>query len=104
MENRSRTARKYTQLGPRPRPDYGSDAAMRTPPSIGSLILGVVVSLASLSAGCDRAPPSEGLQEWSATDHDRSEEQTRLKSGQQAAAVPKGSAGGAAPLADIAWK
>jgi mono/diheme cytochrome c family protein len=41
--------------------------------------------------GCDRAPPADGLQDWTAADHDRAEENSRVKAGAQATAAPRGS-------------
>ncbi len=71
--------------------------------------------LASIFAGlavtvilaCDRAPSTDGLQNWTPADHDRAEENTRIKAGAQASAAPK-SAGSPqndqAQLIEITWR
>ena len=57
------------------------------------LPLAVAVSL----VGCDRAPPPDGLKDWTAADHD-GEKKAGSKQG------PKGDAGGAPALVEITWR
>ncbi len=56
--------------------------------------------------GCDRAPPTDGLQNWTAADHDRAEENTRVKTGAQASAAPRGSGpkNDQAQLIELTWR
>ena len=93
---------------------------VRAPGSRGILtaILRVTLCVVTLEGvtDCDRPPPDQGLPEWTATDHDRNEEQQRAASGQQApgsaAQATRGGrgdagAGGVDPLAtlvDVTWK
>jgi mono/diheme cytochrome c family protein len=63
--------------------------------------------------GCDRPPSDQGLPEWTASDHDRNEEQQRAANGQQApssaaqAVQANRGDGGVDPLAtlvDVTWR
>lgn len=67
-------------------------------------------AFASTTMGCDRAPSSNGLPEWTAQDHDRKEEAARTSQGQApspAAASGKprqtSPAEEAAQLAELTW-
>ena len=57
----------------------------------------IVVAL--LAAACHRAPPSDGLREWSADDHDRGPDDQRA-----AQQGPKGDAGGPAVIIQATWR
>jgi len=46
-----------------------------------TLGFGLIVSM--LAFGCDRAPSADGLAEWSPQDHDRTEENSKLRAGVQ---------------------
>jgi cytochrome c oxidase cbb3-type subunit 3 len=72
------------------------------------------ITLCGITA-CDRPPSDQGLPEWTASDHDRNEEQQRVANGQQAPTsaaqaiqASRGDGGGAAdPLAtllDVTWR
>lgn len=57
--------------------------------------------------GCDRAPSADGLQNWTPADHDRAEENARVKAGAQATAAPKNSGSpqnDQAQLVEITWR
>ena len=56
--------------------------------------------LLAAAAGCDRAPSSDGLAEWTPADHD-GEKKTASATGKQGA---RGDAGGPAALVEITWK
>jgi mono/diheme cytochrome c family protein len=58
------------------------------------LILSALVAVCALA--CDRAPPADGLKEWTAADHDGEK-----KSANQG---PKGDGGGAPALVEITWR
>ena len=63
-------------------------------------ILLVLLGSASLAAlGCDRAPKTDGLKEWTAPDHDGENRQQRVAASNQG---PKGSGGGVPALVEIA--
>ena len=65
-------------------------------------ILLVLLGSASLAAlGCDRAPKTDGLKEWTAPDHDGENRQQRVAASNQG---PKGSGGGVPALVEIAWR
>ena len=64
-------------------------------------LLLIVVGTASLALGCDRAPSTEGLKEWTPGDHDGENRQKRIAAANQG---PKGDGGGAPALAEIAWR
>jgi cytochrome c oxidase cbb3-type subunit 3 len=51
-----------------------------------------------LAFACDRAPPADGLKEWTPADHDGEKATTGGKQG------PKGDGGTAPSLADITWR
>lgn len=61
------------------------------------LAFAVLMASASAMLGCDRAPPPDGLKEWTPADHD-GEKRANTNQG------PKGDAGGAPALAEIAWR
>src|SRR4051794_19677538 len=48
--------------------------------------------------GCDRAPSADGLKDWTPADHDGEKRQPGANQG------PKGDAGGAPALVEIAWR
>ncbi len=57
--------------------------------------------------GCDRAPPADGLHDWTAADHDRAEENARVQAGAQATAAPRGSGAprnDQAQVIEITWR
>ena len=63
-------------------------------------ILLLLVGSASLALACDRAPSTEGLKEWTPTDHDGENRQQRIAANQG----PKGDGGGVPALVEIAWR
>ncbi|MDB4942757.1 MAG: hypothetical protein JWP97_2291 [Labilithrix sp.] len=66
-----------------------------------SFALPAAVALASLAAfACDRAPPPDGLKEWTAADHDG--EKRTGPAGNQGPRVAGG--GGVASLVDATWR
>ena len=66
----------------------------------------VAIALAAI-LGCDRAPPADGLHDWTAADHDRAEENARVKTGVQASASPRSSGSpknDQAQLIELTWR
>lgn len=59
---------------------------------------GLIVSM--LTVGCDRAPSADGLAEWSAQDHDRTEENSKLRAGVQTTGNQKDDG---STLIEITW-
>ena len=81
--------------------------------SIGSLAALAALAFAAV-CGCERAPSSDGMKEWTAADHDRAEEQGRAANGQQAQTAPEprgeggnggngGNANAGVALIEVAW-
>jgi mono/diheme cytochrome c family protein len=71
-----------------------------------SVSLFAAVAFAAI-LGCDRAPSAEGLQNWTASDHDRTEENSRIKTGAQATAAPKNGSSpknDQAQLIELTWR
>jgi cytochrome c oxidase cbb3-type subunit 3 len=69
-------------------------------------LLALALALAA-TLGCDRAPPAEGLANWTAADHDRAEENSRIKAGARATGAPRGSGSpqnDQAQVIEITWR
>lgn len=64
---------------------------------VATVVLAGVLGLAT-AAGCDKAPPPDGLREWSAADHDGEKGTPKANQG------AKGDAGGVPALVEIAWR
>jgi mono/diheme cytochrome c family protein len=65
----------------------------------------VALAAAGCALGCERPPSVDHLQEWTAADHDRAEEQSNAATGQQAAPPGKRDAdAGAQTLVEITWQ
>ena len=79
----------YKGARPRMRPFL---TLARTPARFAAAVLAAAVAL-----GCDRAPPPDGLKEWTAADHD-GEKKAGTNQG------PKGDGGGAPALVEITWR
>ncbi len=68
--------------------------------AVGSFALGL-----ALLTACDRPPSSDGLPEWTAKDHDRTEESAKVAAGQQASARPAENAGDQnRTLVEMTWR
>ena len=67
------------------KPNVGSTQSQAPSINLGvrphSLVLGLIVSMLTIS--CDRPPSADGLAEWCAQDHDRTEENAKLRAGVQ---------------------
>jgi mono/diheme cytochrome c family protein len=63
----------------------------------GVLAFAALASSAAALAACDRAPPTDGLKEWTASDHD-GEKKVGANQG------PKGDGGGVPMLVEVTWK
>jgi mono/diheme cytochrome c family protein len=57
-----------------------------------------LVCASALVAACDRPPSTEGLKEWTPTDHDGEKKTGATNQG------PKGDAGGTPALVEITWR
>ncbi|MEO8875091.1 MAG: cytochrome c [Polyangiaceae bacterium] len=71
-----------------------------------SLLLSITLITAALGA-CDRAPPADKLPDWTAADHDRAEENARVKAGAQGTASPRGNGNpqqDQAQVIELTWK
>lgn len=60
-------------------------------------LFSLLVTLAIFTLGCDRAPSTEGLKEWTPADHD-GEKKGATNQG------PKSDAGGAPALVELTWR
>lgn len=58
----------------------------------------LIVLSATLALACDRAPPTDGLKDWTPADHDGERAAANAKQG------PRGDAGGAPALVDLTWR
>jgi mono/diheme cytochrome c family protein len=60
-----------------------------------------VLGAACLAVGCDRAPSTDGLKEWTPADHDG---EKRAAAANQGARIAGGDAGGIPLLVEVTWK
>lgn len=71
-------------------------------PIVLTIVVAAAVAIGAL--GCDRAPPSEGLKEWTPADHDGENRATRGAASNQGARVVGGDGGGVPLLVEATWK
>lgn len=62
-----------------------------------------LVAALACGLGCDRPPGSEGLREWNAADHDRTEESAKLRAGFQSAGNDPNGKKDDSTLVEISW-
>lgn len=65
----------------------------------------ILPAVGLFAAGCDRAPPADGLKDWTAADHDGEKKTgSTAPGGKPANQGPKGDGGGALPLVELTWR
>lgn len=67
------------------------------------LVFAFLVAALGAGLGCDRPPGTEGLREWNAADHDRTEESAKLRAGFQSAGNDPNAKSDDSTLVEITW-